>query len=149
MARIHIECERPTQKRHFFSNLNFAAEATSDETIPLTQSKPPLRNGAIRGLLSELPRTFCFCGCGILAIGIIVFLTLFYLQTREAVEKIDGAVSLQSKAINIIKNVDPILNTTAGFAASAGSMMQSSTQKLDSMLDEVSKIVANPVITVG
>jgi len=149
MARIHIECERPTQKRHFFSNLNFAAEANADETLPLTQSKPPPRNGAIRGLLSELPRTFCFCVCGILAVGIIVFLTLFYLQTRAAVQKIDGAVSLQSKAINIIKNVDSILNTTAGLAASAGGMMQSSTKKLDSMLSDVSKIVSNPVITVG
>ena len=46
----------------------------------------------------------------------VIFLALFYVQITDAVEAIDDAVSLKSKTINMIKNVDSILNRTATIA---------------------------------
>lgn len=71
------------------------------------------RGATCAGRMQHWAPCFLYVACALTLVFAIVFVVLFYIQVNTAVKSIDSAVSLKSRTVNIIRNVDRILNKSA------------------------------------
>lgn len=121
-VRIDIGFDGRKQSHSFFSGFQLGSfekhrfnqeSATGNERQGLLKgSESSENNSCLQAANRFVPICVCFL-CALATATIVVFLVLFYTQVSSAVSSIDETISLKTKTVNMIRNFDSILNSTA------------------------------------
>ena len=102
--------------------------STGNERQGLLRADQSTEDGT--NCLKQVNRIVPICVCVLCTLTtamIVVFLILFYSQVSEAVNSIDQTISLKTKTISMIQNVDAILNSTAQTVKSINRLVEKPT----------------------
>ena len=136
-VRIDIGISGQRNSSSFFSGFPFEKlkqqrlnqeYATGNERQGLLRADQSTEDGT--SCLKQVNRIVPICVCVLCTLTtamIVVFLILFYSQVSEAVNSIDQTISLKTKTISMIQNVDAILNSTAQTVKSINRLVEKPT----------------------